>query len=231
MLQRFFCALGVALVISMVGQLPAVAEPLPPAERTVEFTEAVSQGYISYRIWGSGSAATAHLEIRNHLEVSVEIEIEPGTELVPAEGDVQRLAVTREYKITIKGHVHNGQELVVVKDIDVACLDITLDAPAESNRTWRVRKQRQIHDFLECLDEGIRQAKEESPSSASQLTTLRPFLVQFGLWQARGTTRGQWIDFLVKYHKMTPQQAAEFIDKIKPLLDVIVAQCGSLPNI
>lgn len=219
------------MILWLVSSVMALPSPPQNTQGPIELTQALSLGYVSYTVRGMNTSGTVHLEIRNHMEFLVNIEIEEGTELVPSEGGVQRMAVTRDYRISAHGHYHNQPEVVEVRDIDVACLDISRDAPSSTNTSWSVRRPQSIRDFLACLDKGIQQVKESSPELGSQLSQMRPFLVQMALWQARGATRRQWIDFFVKYHGMTRPQAAQIIDQLKPLLDGIVSECGSLGNI
>jgi hypothetical protein len=219
------------MILCLMSSAMALASPPQNTQGRIELTQALALGYVSYTVRGMNTSSTVHLEIRNHMEFIVNIEIEEGTELVPSEGDVQRMAVTRDYRISVHGHYHNQPELVEVRDIDVACLDITRDAPSSTNTSWTVRRPQAIRGFLTCLDNGLQRAKERSPQLASQLSQMRPFLVQMALWQARGATRGQWIDFFVKYQKMPRAQAAQIVDSLKPLLDAVVSECGSLGNI
>jgi hypothetical protein len=228
--QLLLMALTVAIIF-LGWSVETFAAPPQNCDSSIDLARAASLGCVSYKIRGMGTSEKAHIEIRNHLNISVQIEIEPGTELVPSQGGVQRLAVTRGYKINIHGHAHNEEEVVVARDIDVACLDISLDAPSRENDKWTVKRQQQVQDFLTCLDDGIQEAKKASSSLASQLSDMRPFLVQLAVWQARGASRQQWIDFFVKYQKMKQADAAQVIDGLKPLLDGIVGQCGSLLNI
>lgn len=192
----------------------------------IELSQAVSQGDVSYTIRGMDNSGRVHFEIRNHREYIVTVEIEEGTELVPAEGDVQRMAVTKEYTITVHGHAHEEPEVVEVRDIDVACLDISREAPSTANRSWTLRRPAALRSFLSCLDSHLQDAADDSSDAEA-----RPMLVQLGLWEARGATRAQWVDFFVTYWELPRDKAGQLIDGLKPLLDPVVQECGSLTSI
>jgi|GEM_PF-5430416 len=219
---------ALTLLSSLFSRLSA--QPIS-VQNKIDLTEAASSDFISYSISGMGTSQKVRLKIVNHQSISVEVDIEPGTELVPAEDAVQRLAVTRRDKIIVRGHMHNEPEVVVAKEINVACLDISLDAPSEQNKTWSVETNEQIRDFLTCVDKSIKDASQASPELRSTLSTMRPTLIQMGLWQARGAKKQEWIDFFVKYQNMDSVEAEQAVDTLTPLLDGIVADCGSLPEL
>jgi hypothetical protein len=160
------------------------------------------------------------LSVRNETERTWVVHVEVGTKLEPATGETQNMVVTKEVHVT--AHPHDHHELT----LEVACLDISKAPPAESDREWTVTESAQLARFLACVDTTVdKMIREESEADLGE---MRGLFVQFGLWQARGASQEQWVDFLVEYWGMSREEASELADSLSPALDELINACPRL---
>jgi hypothetical protein len=166
------------------------------------------------------------LRIRNNLTGTLELCVEVGTKLKPAEASVQQMVVVREVKITLKAKAEDEVT------IEVNCLDISKDPPSESDVKWEIQDSAAARDFIACTNQILDTAMKAADSQQERdiFKALRPFLVQAALWQARGATRQKWIHFWVQYQGMSQERASQVADALTPLLSPIVQACGTLDN-
>jgi hypothetical protein len=209
--------------------LPVISSPNsgdPQDEQTtVKLTDIL--GSPSYNVYVGGEDDSRHLNISiaNKTSMSVVVEIEEGTVFEPSDSGIQRMAASRDYRVSVHGHVHNEIE------IDVDCLDIQKDPPAKGTKSWSVFKSQRVANFTSCLDDALDQLSKADPEHAKSLRQSRDGLLQLAIWQARGATRQQWIHFCVEWQKMSYQGAENWIDQLSPLLKAIVGHCGSLESL
>jgi hypothetical protein len=174
---------------------------------------------------GTGDSTEMNLRVKNELNVSLKVCVEVGTKLTPSGGGVQTMVVTRKAKLSIKAEAEEEVSL------EVACLDISKDPPSQDDTSWTVEKPARLVEFLHCVNALLDEIKQQEPSQADLVEQARSGIVQLSLWQARGASRAEWIEFLVKYQGMTEQQAAERTDTLQPFLAEIVEHCGSLASL
>lgn len=225
-LRRFISFLVLAVPLGVVAGTPRPTFAGPrPSELCVDLLKASADGSVKFWMSGTGNSGEMNLRVKNELSVSLKVCVEVGTKLTPSEGDVQAMVVTREAKLSIKAEAEEEVSL------EVACLDISKDPPSEENTSWRVEKPAKLVDFLKCVDGLLDDMKQQEPSQADLIDKARPGIVQLSLWQARGASRAEWIEFEVKYQGMTQQQAAQMTDALQPFLKEIVKHCGSLASL
>jgi hypothetical protein len=176
--------------------------------------EAHSNGYADYAWVGSGDNATMVVTITNKTERDWHATIELGTKLEPAGESVQAMVVTKEIEVHLEPH--DSQ----VVEVHVACLDISKDPPAKTDTSWSLHVEPKLAAFIACA-EGL--APSDDPS-------MRPFFVQYSLWQARGATRQQWLDFVVHYSDspISQSDAEETADHNIERFGAIVSQCPQI---
>lgn len=201
-------------------------EPSPSVDsekRSVEFGQAISSGYVDYQLsgWEAGDSSKMNLRVKNKTERVWEVNIEVGTKLEPEGGDVQRMVVTKEYKLEMEPH---DEETLV---LEVSCLDISKAAPSLKDNTWRIARSNDLAQFIGCANIAIDVLERNGEVEAKE----RPGLIQYSLWQARGATREDWIDFLQEYGKLSEEEAQQEIEAQEPYLHEITKNCPSLLNI
>ena len=186
----------------------------------IDFVRAISSDYVDYELsgLGSGDSSRMNLKVRNNTERVWEVKIEIGTKLEPEGGDVQRMVVTKEYEIEVEPH--EVQSL----DLEVSCLDISKPAPSVQDKSWRIASSPNLKSFLECANTAVE--RDETVSAAE-----RPILIQLSLWQARGATREDWLEFFQKYHGLSAEEAEQLIAELVPPLQEIIRNCPTVLNI
>jgi hypothetical protein len=199
-------------------------EVSPPTEQTVELVEAHSLGYINYASSGLGTSGEMSLRLVNKTEQIWTVQVEAGTKFEPSGSDVQRMVVTKEAEVHLDSHEQSTIKL------EAACLDISKPPPSQSDSSWTIEKSPPIAQFIACANNQIDEIKRGEPDSAQVLESARPTLIQFSLWQARGTSREQWVHFWVEYQEKTEEEARSIVDGLGPVLDEIVQRCPSLPQ-
>jgi hypothetical protein len=200
------------------------AEVSPATKQTVELVEAHSRGYIDYTLSGLGTSGEMSLRVVNKTERVWTVDVEVGTKLEPSGNDVQRMVVTKEVEVNLDSH----EQTTLV--LEAACLDIGKPPPSQSDSSWMVEKSPSIAHFIACANNQIDEIKRAEPDSAQVLESARPTLIQFSLWQARGTSREQWVHFWVEYQEKTEEEARGLVDGLRPVLGEIVQRCPSLPQ-
>jgi len=190
---------------------------LPPPDATpqaIGLVEAESRGYVGYEWAGRGDNATMGLTVTNKTEREWEVEIEVGTKLEAGNENVQSMVVTKEVHITL--HPHDKQDI----EVHAACLDISKDPPATTDASWSVQVVPRLADFIGC-------AERLAPADDA---TLRPYFVQYSLWQARGATRQQWVDFFMHYSDPPKSQAEaeQAADDQSQQFEDVVRQCPQI---
>ncbi|HUQ34675.1 MAG TPA: hypothetical protein VM095_21330 [Pyrinomonadaceae bacterium] len=200
------------------------AETSPATKQTVELVEARSLGYIDYTLSGLGTSGEMSLRVVNKTERVWTVDVEVGTKLEPSGNDVQRMVVTKEVEVKLDSHEETTLKL------EAACLDISKPPPSQSDSSWTVEKSPSIAQFIVCANNQIDEIKRGEPDSAQVLEKARPTLIQFSLWQARGTSREQWVHFWVEYQEKTEEEARGIVDGLGPVLGEIVQRCPSLPQ-
>jgi hypothetical protein len=204
---------------------PSVQTEVTPAQRqTIELVDAHSRGYIDYTLSGLGTSGEMELRLENKTEQIWTLKVEVGTKLEPDETDVQRMAITKEVEVDLDSHEHTSLE------VETVCLDISKPPPSKSNSSWTIEKSPTIAQFLICANNQIDEMKREVPDSSEFIENARPTLIQFSLWQARGTSPDEWIHFWVEYQNKTEDEARSIIDGLGPLLGEVVQRCPSLPQ-
>jgi hypothetical protein len=195
-------------------------------EQCVDVVTATSNHSVTIWVHGTGDSSQMKLRLRNNLSAKLEICVEIGTELKPNEASVQKMVVVEEVKITLKAKAEDEITL------EVNCLDISKDAPSTNNVNWVIQNSDIIAKFIRCTN-GVLNATISSLNTQQEkdmIEGLRPFFIQAALWQARGATRQQWIDFWVHYQEVPPDKASQLADSLTPLLTQIVQTCGTLSN-
>ncbi|HXM49182.1 MAG TPA: hypothetical protein VN956_15170 [Pyrinomonadaceae bacterium] len=195
------------------------------AGRSNELVNASSLGYIDYTFSGTGDSTGMKLRIRNKTEERRLINVEVGTKLEPAKGGVQRMVVTKDANVDLDPH---DQTTVEVK---VACLDIAKLPPTESDASWTVEKVASLAQFLACMNGAIVDLQKQDSKSSKLDEETRQGFTQFALWLARGATRQELIEFFVKYHGTTNDQAHQIVDSLVPVLEETVHRCPSIAGV
>ena len=197
--------------------------PTPTPRPTPIVTDVVNGqalGYLVCKWSGTGDSTKMRLEIRNETDSEWSGELEIGTKVEPKEGDAQSMVVTQE--VSLKLHPHETHR---IEAVNVACLDISKPPPLKTDTAWTTSKSSQLKEFIACVDRII---NEEPSLSASQRKTARQSVVQLALWKARGTSREQWIDFLVEYQHMSEQDAREEAETLDQASSEVVGKCPSI---
>lgn len=190
--------------------------------REVELTQARRDGLLDFYLAGTGGSGSMTLTVVSKTETLLSVEVEVGTKLEPEGGDVQKMVVTREVHVKVHAHQHQTVEL------EVSCLDISKAPPSASDTRWSVSRSSSLASFLGCVDGVVDELKREDPDHAREFEGMRPLLKQFGLWQARGASHGDWIEFWVKYQHKSREEAEQLVGALTPLLNEIVNHCPSL---
>jgi hypothetical protein len=214
------------------AEVSDIAETLSPAvsareAETVELVAGQSAGYIDYGWAGMGNSGIMVVRVVNKTEREWRVEIEVGTKLEPSDGDAQSMVVTKEINVHLEPHESHDIE------VEVACLDISKPPPAETNTSWTATVSPRLAQFMACANKLANQflqrmAADAEADKAQAILSKRPMLLQFALWQARGATRDQWIDFFVHYQRMDPGTAREVADAFAQLSGAVVQRCPSI---
>lgn len=201
--------------------VPALAQ----STQYAELAQVDSIDGLSYVLSGLGTSRLMKLTLRNSTTRLWIVHVEVGTKLEPKNGDIQEMAVTTDIRVTVHPHDETSVEL------DVACLDIADDAPPSGYREWRVRNPVLLRQFITCANTAVDAYKDRYPQDAARFEAARLNIVQFALWQARGASRPEMIDFFVKYQRFSREAAAKQVDAWQELLAPIGDVCPSLRDI
>lgn len=221
---RFFLVYIIFPVI--VGALGAIAAGCGPGDpRPTDLVTASSKGDVDYTLSGTGDSSSMTLRIRNKTRRIWIVEVEVGMKLEPAKGDVQAMVVTKEVHVT----VHPHEETTV--EVEVACLDISKPPPSKSDISWTLQRPPQLRQFINCVNGNIDDLKKKDPDNSQAYEENRTRLIQAGLWQARGASREQWIDFYERYAGQTPDEARQIADMLEPFRGQLIKECPSLAGV
>ncbi len=211
-------ALGLLLVISALLGTAFKAEA-----QTVELLQGHSLGYIDYSWTGTGGSTSMRLTIMNRTERVWIVHIQRGLRLEPGRAGVQSMTVTEEMQVSV--HPHDRQSV----EVHVSCLDISYRPPSSTDVTWRTTASTQLRDFMSCTNGLVDDAKAGAPPDETMmLEGLRPVVVQFALWKARGATTQQWIDFLTHYQGIAEPQAQQLAQMFDQAFGELVRRCPSV---
>lgn len=200
------------------SQSTALSPPEP-----IELVRAASAGYVDYTFSGMDNSGAMQVRIVNKTEREWMVSIEVGTKLEPASGNAQSMVVTKELEIHL--HPHDSQTV----EVEVNCLDISKPPPMTTDRNWSAQVSARLAAFIACVNRTITAAADQAPSDQAEiLRKAQPFLLQVALWQARGATKDQWIDFFVHYQGMTQDRAQAQADFFEQLGGAIVRECPSI---
>jgi hypothetical protein len=187
----------------------------------IDLIRASSEGYVDFWVSGSRTSSSMSLRVKNRTERTWIVHIEVGYKLEPGSGDIQNMVVTKEVHVSVEPHDEEKVEL------EVACLDISKEAPSERDTKWTARRSSALAEFLRCTNRFVDEATRQN----SSYEQLRQPLVQMALWKARGASRQQWIDFFVKYQKIPRGDAAKLADELSPALGELVGMCPRLSGV
>lgn len=194
----------------LVGKSCAVAvATASPAPSAVDLADTGSD--VSYTLEGTGQANKMTLTLENDTDKVWTVKINKGLRLESDDSSVQRMVVTEDYEVELEPH-----EKEQPKTIDVACLDIALEAPKSADRTWRVADSPALAKFIDCT--GL------SPDSVS----LQP-----AIWRARGASHDDFVALFTKYggQSMTSEKADQMADESISMVQEIANRCGSLETL
>lgn len=187
---------------------------------TAELTEAKKNGFINYSWAGIGNSGTMILNIKNETEREWLIHVEVGTKLEPEVGDVQSMVVTKEIHVT--AHPHNNEKI----EVEVSCLDISKPPPGTENVLWTVAVSSQLSEFIQCINRMINEEKGSPSSDIGDVTEqLRYMVIQFSLWKARGASKEEWIEYLVKYLEIPEEHANKLAEDIDQNFGEVLKSC------
>lgn len=201
---------------------PTPPPPAPTSNEPQSFTLVDLNSGTDYQLSGTGDSQTMTLRVLNRTNRTWHVEVEEGTKLEPAEGSVQNMVVTHGIHVTV--HPHDEPET----SVEVACLDISKAAPAASNTSWSARQSPNLTRFLACVNGIVDDLKTEDSQHASSYEQARRSLLQSSLWQARGASKQDWIDFYVKYQGMTEDEARAKVEAMEPVLNEVTNNCPNL---
>ncbi len=197
---------------------PSPSPKSSPTPRSGNLVEATSSGDIGYELAGVGNAATMNLTVRNKTERVWEVKIEVGTKIEPDDGDVQQMVVTKEIEVHLEPHDHKSLK------IEVSCLDISKAAPSNMDTSWRFESSKNLAQFIRCSNDVVDDLKAEGEVNEKN----RRGWIQFALWQARGATHDDWIEYYETYGPASPEQAEQLIEERKPTIKRITDRCPAL---
>ena len=200
------------------GFSPSSENSSASKSRSGNLVEATSNGDIGYELAGAGDSTSMNLKVRNKTERVWEVKIEVGTKLEPAENDVQQMVVTKEVEVHLEPHDEKSLEL------EVSCLDISKEAPADTNTKWRIEGSNNLSQFIRCAND----VANEFIARGELDEENRSGLIQFALWQARGATRDQWVRFYEEYQDYSREKAEQSIDEAEPMLKKVTNRCPGL---
>lgn len=225
-LGKLFLLFTIAIPLLSVRCQASAATPKASPEQCVDLVSATSDHSVTIWLHGTGDSSHMKLRIRNNLTGKIELCVEVGTKLKPADASVQQMVVVEEVKITLRAKAEDEVTL------QVNCLEISKDPPSESDVNWVIQDSAKTRDFIDCTNKILESAMSEANTQQEKdlVKALRPFFVQAALWHARGATRQQWIHFWVQYQGMSQNQASQIADSLGPLLRELVNACGTLGN-
>jgi hypothetical protein len=191
------------------------SSPTPDNQpRSGGLIDATSSGDVSYRLEGIDSTSM-NLRVQNKSERVWELKVEVGTKLEPDDSGVQRMVVTKELEVHLEPH--DEQKL----EVEASCLDISKAAPAESDKSWQIKKSDTLAQFIKCANNAI---------DSTQSDDERAGILQFAIWQARGATHDQWIHFWTD-KDLSTDEAEQKINEYASLVRRVTSGCGSLTGI
>ena len=225
-LAKLFLLFTIAIPLQSMRCQAFAATPKASPEQCVDLFSAASDHSVTFWVHGTGDSSHMKLRIRNNLTGQLELCVEVGTKLKPANASVQQMVVVEEVKITLRAKAEDEVTL------EVNCLEISKDPPSESDVNRVIQDSAPIRAFLDCTNQILDSAMNEAGTQQEKdlFDALRPFFVQAALWQSRGATRQQWIHFWVQYQGMSQDQASQLADSLSPLLRQLVKACGTLGN-
>lgn len=202
------------------GTSPSTA--LSPPE-PIELVRGASSGYVDYAFTGMGNSGAMQVRVINKTEREWIVQIEVGTKLEPASGNAQSMVIAKEIEVHL--HPHDSHTV----EVEVNCLDISKPPPMTSDRNWSAQVSTRLAAFIACVNRTITAEADKAPSDQGEiLRKAQPFILQVALWQARGATKDEWIDFFVHYHGMTQDRAQATADFFEQLGGAIVHECPSI---
>ena len=132
------------------------------------------------------------------------------------------MVVTKE--VSVKIEPHDESEVT----LEVACLDIGLKAPGETNRSWTIGRSPALRQYIACVSRHVDERQRQEPNNPEFSEENRPGLIQGGLWKARRASREEWIAFFENYRNTTPEEARALADDVIPEVEELVKECPSL---
>lgn len=201
--------------------------PSPPASptpdenrRSGDLVQATQSGDITYEMAGVdiGDSTKMDLKLRNKSMRKWEVKIGMGTKLEPSGGNVQRMVVTKERTVQLEPNDYETLQL------EVGCLDISKPPPSKKDTGWRVESSKELSDFLNCVYQTLDQFKQQGQLEEADMRGA----MQAALWQARGASRDDWIQYYRKYNGFSRQQAEQAVDESEPVLKMITSRCPAL---
>jgi hypothetical protein len=182
--------------------------------------QATSGGDVSSELAGLNDpdSSKMNLKVRNKTEQVWELKIEVGTRLEPEDGNVQQMVVTKEIEVHLEPHDYKALEL------EVSCLDISKAAPSSLNTKWKIVASPKLAQFIRCANGAVDDLKIRREVTEEQ----RPDLIQLALWDARGATHNEWIDYYEHYHQLSLDEAERAIEEDQPRAKKITGRCPAL---
>ena len=170
-----------------------------------------------------GNSGTMQVRVVNRTEREWLVQIEVGTKLEPAVGNAQSMVVTKEIEVHM--HPHDSQTV----EVEVNCLDISKPPPMPSDKNWSAQPSTRLGGFINCVNRLIAAEADKAPSDQAQfLRNFQPLLLQVALWQARGATKNEWIEFFVQYWRMPREKAQGMADVFEQFGGAVVSECPSI---
>jgi hypothetical protein len=196
-----------------------VARSSPRGERrVVTLDAAISGNDLTVELQGNGTSTNVILRVVNKTKDIWTLSVEEGATLTPSDGGVQSMVVTTEKRIELDHHEEKDAEL------EVACLDITKAAPAPSTTAWSVHPSPRLKEFIDCARTTIDRAVVDD----SGLHGKESSMLQAAVWQARGATTQQWVEFFVKYHDLSRDDAQQRAKQLEDFAASLVRACPSI---
>jgi hypothetical protein len=160
------------------------------------------------------------LTISNNTRREWIVSVEPGTKLESSSDGVQSMVVTEEIKVTL--HAHEQQSV----DVPTACLDISKATPAMADALWRTTTSEELRTFIACVNRFVDTQKASAPQDeADSVESRRAGTIQAALWDGRGATNSQWVDYFIRYQGATKAEALDRIPGLKHFLSPVRVQC------
>lgn len=194
--------------------------PIDAPENSLTLPAAISAGIVGYALRGLGNSGLMEIRIRNKTDRVWELTIEEGLRLEPNDSSVQTMTVTKENRLKLEPHEETTQEL------EVACLDISKPPPSKQDTSWTIAENTTLSNYVSCTNDIIDVASKRDPSIDSG--GLRPALLQFSLWAARGASESDWASFYHEWHGLTLDAAMHLAREFAPQLQVFTRECGLL---